>query len=134
MRAWPLVNQCSGKPSLSGGTFAPCTCGTVRAACLAPEIVLDDQADVAPFVPANTEGTAEPLSVSLDDRLREVEAQLIAWALRASNGNKSRAAALLRIKRTTLADRITRHGPSLFVAAGLVAPADSERLAEAQLS
>ena len=111
-----------------------CMCGTVRGACLAPEIVLDDHGAVAPYVPAHADERAEPLSVSLDDRLREVEAQLIAWALRASNGNKSRAAALLRIKRTTLADRITRHGPSLFVAAGLAAPADAERLAEARLS
>ena len=110
-----------------------CMCGTVRVACLAPEIVLDEDPDAAPHVPAHADEMAEPLSVSLDDRLREVEAQLIAWALRAANGNKSRAAALLRIKRTTLADRITRHGPSLFVAAGL-APAAAERLAEARLS
>ena len=110
-----------------------CMCGTVRVGCLAPEIVLDDQPDAA-SVPAHGDEMAEPLSVSLDDRLREVEAQLIAWALRASNGNKSRAAALLRIKRTTLADRITRHGPSLFAAAGLPAPADAERLVEARLS
>jgi DNA-binding NtrC family response regulator len=110
-----------------------CMCGTVRVGCLAPEIVLDDHPDAA-SVPAHGDEMAEPLSVSLDDRLREVEAQLIAWALRASNGNKSRAAALLRIKRTTLADRITRHGPSLFAAAGLPAPADAERLVEARLS
>ena len=112
-----------------------CMCGTVRVGCLAPEIVLDEHPDAVPHLPGHADdATAEPLSVSLDDRLREVEAQLIAWALRASNGNKSRAAALLRIKRTTLADRITRHGPSLVAAAGLATPNDTERLAEARLS
>ncbi len=112
-----------------------CMCGMVRAGCLAPEILIDEHVDTAAQPAAHDEdGMAEPLSVSLDDRLREVEAQLIAWALRASNGNKSRAAALLRIKRTTLADRITRHGPSLFAAAGLATPRDAERLAEARLS
>jgi DNA-binding NtrC family response regulator len=48
--------------------------------------------------------------ISLDDRLRELEASLIVWALRASNGNKSRAAVLLRVKRSTLGDRIARCG------------------------
>ena len=54
-----------------------------------------------------------PEGLSLDDRLAEYEASLIARALHASAGNKSRAAALLRIKRTTLADRISRHGARL---------------------
>jgi DNA-binding NtrC family response regulator len=48
--------------------------------------------------------------VSLDDRLKEVEAELIGWALKASDGNKSRAAQLLQIKRSTLGDRINRCG------------------------
>ena len=48
--------------------------------------------------------------VSLDDRLRDVEASLIAWALDASGGNKSKAAELLQIKRSTLGDRIRRLG------------------------
>ena len=47
-------------------------------------------------------------SVSLDDQLLEVEASLIDWALKATGGNKSRAAALLHIKRSTLGDRINR--------------------------
>ena len=50
------------------------------------------------------------VSISLDDRLREVEANLIAWALKASGGNKSKAAELLQIKRSTLGDRINRCG------------------------
>jgi Fe-S cluster biogenesis protein NfuA len=48
--------------------------------------------------------------VSLDDRLREVEADLIRWALEICGGNKSKAAELLRIKRSRLGDRINRCG------------------------
>jgi len=48
--------------------------------------------------------------VSLDDRLRELESNLILWALKVSNGNKSKAAELLQIKRSTLGDRINRCG------------------------
>jgi DNA-binding NtrC family response regulator len=48
--------------------------------------------------------------VSLDDRLRELEADLISWALRVTAGNKSRAAKLLSIRRSTLGDRINRCG------------------------
>jgi DNA-binding NtrC family response regulator len=49
-------------------------------------------------------------SISLDDRLKEVESNLIDWALKVSDGNKSRAAELLNIKRSTLGDRIARCG------------------------
>jgi DNA-binding NtrC family response regulator len=55
---------------------------------------------------------SEPTSISLDDRLREVESNLITWALKVSDGNKSRAAELLSIKRSTLGDRIVRCGLS----------------------
>jgi DNA-binding NtrC family response regulator len=48
--------------------------------------------------------------ISLDDRLRELEASLITWALKVSHGNKSRAAALLQMKRSTLGDRIKHCG------------------------
>ncbi len=48
--------------------------------------------------------------MSLDERLRRVEASLIGWALKMSNGNKSEAARLLQIKRSTLGDRINRCG------------------------
>ena len=54
--------------------------------------------------------TAAPMPISLDDRMRQLEAELIAWALRASKGNKSKAARLLQIKRSTLGDRIQRCG------------------------
>ena len=55
-------------------------------------------------------GDCETTPISLDDRLRELEAQLIGWALKVSGGNKSKAAELLRIKRSTLGDRINRCG------------------------
>jgi DNA-binding NtrC family response regulator len=48
------------------------------------------------------------LSMPLDDRLREVEISLIRWALKVCSGNKSRAAKLLKMKRSTLADRLKR--------------------------
>jgi DNA-binding NtrC family response regulator len=53
---------------------------------------------------------AELSLVSLDDRLRELETDLISWALHVTAGNKSRAAKLLKIKRSTLGDRMGRCG------------------------
>ena len=86
-----------------------CTCGTVRSGCLSAGVLFGAGDPVA--APATTELTAgEPTAVSLDDRLREVESNLISWALKVSDGNKSRAAELLSIKRSTLGDRITRCG------------------------
>jgi DNA-binding NtrC family response regulator len=52
----------------------------------------------------------EVTPISLDDRVREFEAGLIRWALEVSRGNKSQAARLLKIKRSTLGDRINRCG------------------------
>lgn len=68
--------------------------------------------------PLTTASTIPPLAVggngvapiSLDDRLRELEASLITWALAVSRGNKSKAARLLQVKRSTLGDRINRCG------------------------
>src|SRR5262249_44674444 len=83
-----------------------CTCGTVRVGCMSAHILFRagaqpaDPALPAPLVPHQ----AAP--VALDDRLRELESNLITWALKVSNGNKSRAAELLQIKRSTLGDRI----------------------------
>ena len=57
-------------------------------------------------LPVETTGSA----ISLDDRLREVEANLIRRALEASHGNKSKAAALLQVKRSTLGDGIRHCG------------------------
>jgi DNA-binding NtrC family response regulator len=55
-------------------------------------------------------GTQSVAPISLDDRVREFEAGLISWALEVSRGNKSKAARLLKIKRSTLGDRINRCG------------------------
>jgi DNA-binding NtrC family response regulator len=86
-----------------------CTCGMVRTGCLAAG-VLFGASDPIPS-PASAElAVSEPTSISLDDRLREVESNLITWALKVSDGNKSRAAELLSIKRSTLGDRIARCG------------------------
>jgi DNA-binding NtrC family response regulator len=87
-----------------------CSCGTVRVGCMAANILFRagaQPAEVAPPLPVATESTAP---ISLDDRLLEVEAGLIGWALKVSGGNKSRAAELLQIKRSTLGDRINRCG------------------------
>jgi DNA-binding NtrC family response regulator len=76
--------------------MAGCVPATVffqRAASSAGPIVTDAQ---------------KPAGVSLDDRIREVETNLIGWALKASDGNKSKAAALLKVKRSTLGDRIKK--------------------------
>jgi DNA-binding NtrC family response regulator len=62
----------------------------------------------APAAQLSANGELSP--VSLDDRLRELEIDLISWALRVTAGNKSRAATLLKIKRSTLGDRMGRCG------------------------
>jgi transcriptional regulator with GAF, ATPase, and Fis domain len=91
-----------------------CTCGTVRIGCVAASILLRADgppptlAVVAP-IPAPA-APQEAASVPLDDRIRDFEANLIGWALKMSHGNKSRAAELLHIKRSTLGDRINRCG------------------------
>ena len=84
-----------------------CTCGTVRIGCLAASVLFG-----ATVPDANiTMPVLEPVkSISLDDRLKEVESNLISWALKVSDGNKSKAAELLNIKRSTLGDRIARCG------------------------
>jgi DNA-binding NtrC family response regulator len=58
---------------------------------------------VAPAAPGDAR-------ISLDDRIRDLEANLIGWALKVSHGNKSHAAELLQVKRSTLGDRINRCG------------------------
>ncbi len=87
-----------------------CTCGTVRVGCMSAGILFRagaQPADVAPLLAPSPDTTAP---ISLDERMRDVEASLIGWALKVSGGNKSRAAELLQIKRSTLGDRINRCG------------------------
>jgi two-component system response regulator AtoC len=87
-----------------------CTCGTVHVGCVAANILFQagTQAPAAVARAAAAPDTATP--ISLDDRLRELESSLIVWALKASRGNKSKAAELLQIKRSTLGDRIRQCG------------------------
>jgi transcriptional regulator with GAF, ATPase, and Fis domain len=89
-----------------------CTCGTVRVGCVAANILFRASAQPPDAItPPPARPPARPdAPISLDDRLREVEANLIGWALKASKGNKSRAAELLQIKRSTLGDRIKHCG------------------------
>ena len=85
-----------------------CTCGAVRVGCVAASVLFGgDGRGPAAAAAAEPELAA---SVSLEERLREVEANLISWALKVSTGNKSKAAELLQIKRSTLGDRINRCG------------------------
>jgi DNA-binding NtrC family response regulator len=87
-------------------TVQTCTCGTVRVGCMAAGMLLATADASTPALPV----TAPPKSISLDDRLKEVESNLIGWALKVADGNKSKAAELLSIKRSTLGDRIARCG------------------------
>jgi transcriptional regulator with GAF, ATPase, and Fis domain len=82
-----------------------CTCETVRLGCV-PSSVLFHKYMEEPQPAVATHARTGP--VSLDERLREVESGLIAWALKACGGNKSKAAELLSIKRSTLGDRIKK--------------------------
>jgi len=86
-----------------------CTCGTVGAGCLVFDMLAQDlDQPIATTLAEALPREATP--IALDDRLRELESSLITWALRMSAGNKSKAAELLKIKRSTLGDRINRCG------------------------
>jgi transcriptional regulator with GAF, ATPase, and Fis domain len=87
-----------------------CTCGTVRVGCMSAAILFRAGAQPADPSIATPRPAAAIAPVALDDRLRELESNLITWALKVSNGNKSKAAELLQIKRSTLGDRINRCG------------------------
>jgi transcriptional regulator with PAS, ATPase and Fis domain len=82
-----------------------CTCDTVRIGCVPATVLFHKYSEQQePIV----ETHVHPSSVSLDQRLQEVETNLISWALKVSGGNKSKAAELLQIKRSTLGDRIKK--------------------------
>jgi transcriptional regulator with GAF, ATPase, and Fis domain len=82
-----------------------CSCGTARVGCLSSTVLFG-----AGGVGTDDVRPSPPTPISLDDRLLQVEQNLIAWALKVADGNKSRAASLLNIKRSTLGDRIARCG------------------------
>jgi transcriptional regulator with GAF, ATPase, and Fis domain len=84
-----------------------CTCDTVKIGCVPISVLFHRSSEVAePLV----ETHSHPSSVSLEERLRDVEQGLITWALKVAGGNKSKAAELLQIKRSTLGDRIKKLG------------------------
>jgi transcriptional regulator with GAF, ATPase, and Fis domain len=92
-----------------------CTCGTVRVGCMAASIFF--RAGAQPPAPLEVVSPRPPVPstrpdapISLGARLLEVEANLITWALNASGGNKSKAAEMLQVKRSTLGDRIKHCG------------------------
>jgi DNA-binding NtrC family response regulator len=87
-----------------------CTCGSVRIGCVAASILFRAGAQPPDATLPASLAARETTPVALDDRLRELESNLITWALKVTNGNKSRAAELLQIKRSTFGDRIQRCG------------------------
>ncbi len=87
-----------------------CICDGLRMGCVPGSVLFHKTTDDLPpqlVVDTSSEG------VALDDHLRNVEAGLIKWALAVSGGNKSKAAELLKIKRSTLGDRIKRLGDAV---------------------
>ena len=102
-----------------------CVCGHVRLGCLGASLLFPPSVDAplpvaahAPVAHAPPPATAKAGDVDaalvpgvpLDEHLRRVEARLITEALVSSRGNKSRAALILGVKRSTLGDRIARCG------------------------
>ena len=90
-----------------------CSCRKVRCGCMPSSILFHvDTRPAAPTIEtvAASEAPAAGTAgiISLDDHLEKVESSLIEWALTASGGNKSKAAELLLISRSTLGDRIRR--------------------------
>ncbi len=102
-------------------------CGRVGIGCVAASVLFHRPAETSESVAsplvsaASTLGPVVMRSVpdsapwaagtfSLDDHMRRAESRLITSALAESRGNKSRAARLLGVKRSTLGDRIARCG------------------------
>jgi transcriptional regulator with GAF, ATPase, and Fis domain len=83
-----------------------CICDAVMAGCVPASVFFQKTTSAPPAESAPSDDAA----VSLDDRIRAVEVNLIGWALKASAGNKSKAAELLRVKRSTLGDRMKKLG------------------------
>jgi DNA-binding NtrC family response regulator len=92
-----------------------CICDVVVAGCVPAGILMQGVAKRAAVSGSVAEG-------SLDQQLQVLETQLIAGALAAARGNKSKAAELLKIKRSTLGDRIKRLGLADGDAAGAGTP------------
>jgi len=79
-----------------------CRCRSVKRGCLPARILA--------AVPDRRQELARSDAPCLDERVARFEAEIIAGALEAAGYNRSRAARLLGIKRSTLVDRIRRLG------------------------
>jgi DNA-binding NtrC family response regulator len=102
--AWPgnvrqLENALERAVTLSGGRKE------IDVADLPPEIQDIPQALAAPFVDFPEEG------LDLSAYLTSIERDLIQRSLERTGGNRNKAAELLRIKRTTLVEKLKRFGP-----------------------
>ena len=98
-----------------------CICDSVMTGCVPASVFFHKTAGAEE--PVGSESPRDA-GVSLDDRIREVETNLIGWALKTTDGNKSKAAALLRVKRSTLGDRIKKLGLGHLEASGLASAQD----------
>jgi transcriptional regulator with PAS, ATPase and Fis domain len=87
-----------------------CNCGTVRIGCIAANLLMTPTTQPPTAIASTVLDADSTTPISLDARLRDLETSLITWALKVSHGNKSRAAELLQIKRSTLGDRIKHCG------------------------
>jgi len=111
-----------------------CFCGTVGTGCLSVEMLTQPHGcaedDRLMTVPDVTAGGDAPTPVDLDARLNALESDLLAWALETAEGNKSRAALLLKISRSTFGDRLSRsyRVPSADITAQAFAPDASSPL------
>jgi DNA-binding NtrC family response regulator len=85
-----------------------CICDAIAAGCVPATILFHKPDAVAPS--AATAARADLDGESLDGQLAAVEMELIAAALQRARGNKSKAAMLLKIKRSTLGDRMKKLG------------------------
>ena len=83
-----------------------CICDAVAAGCVPAAMLLHT---AEPKVTDSAAGFG-PAEGSLDARLQAMEVQMISAALRAAHGNKSKAAEILKVKRSTLGDRIKKLG------------------------
>jgi DNA-binding NtrC family response regulator len=86
-----------------------CICDAIVAGCVPATILFHKPDAVAPSAPPSA-ARADLDGGSLDGRLAAFETELIAAALLAARGNKSKAATLLKIKRSTLGDRMKKLG------------------------
>ena len=86
-----------------------CICDAIVAGCVPATILFHwPDAAVPPAAPAAVKTDTD--GDSLDRRLAAFETDLITAALHTSRGNKSKAAMLLKIKRSTLGDRMKKLG------------------------